>query len=120
MASSSAMSFAKTWRACCAAARPETQPPAREYLAGGRSLRERASSVATLAHELQHEEEQVQEVEVERERAHDRLLAGDRAVIVRGIHLLDALRVIGSEAGEHQDANHGDCELQSGRGDRKR
>src|SRR6185437_10737145 len=44
-----------------------------------------------IAHEPQQEKEQVDEVEIEAQRAHDRLLAHQFAVIAREIHVLDAL-----------------------------
>src|SRR5262245_19360564 len=48
--------------------------------------------LAAVAEELQQEHEQVDEVEVELQGAHDRLAAGDQHVVAREIHLLDALR----------------------------
>src|SRR5579871_6368653 len=59
---------------------------------------------AAVAHEAQQEQEQVDEVEIERQGAHHRLPAGDSAVIHRAVHLLDPLRVPCGEPGEDQDA----------------
>src|SRR5262245_17525657 len=70
---------------------------------------------ATVAEELQQEGEQVDEVEVELERAHDGLAAGDHVVVAREIHLLDALRVPGGEAGKDKHADRRDREAESRR-----
>src|SRR5215216_7037909 len=56
---------------------------------------------ATVAEQAQQHQEQVDEVEIERQRTHDGLAAGDGAVIHRAVHLLDLLRVPGGEPGEH-------------------
>src|ERR1700690_1360732 len=56
------------------------------------------SSVATLApvvaHQAEQHQEQVDEVEVERQRAHHRLAARDRAVVADVVEFLDLLRVV--------------------------
>src|SRR5262245_56586294 len=59
---------------------------------------------ATVAEEAQQEQEQVDEVEIERERAHHRLAAHDGAVFHRVVHLLDPLGVPGGQACEDQHA----------------
>jgi hypothetical protein len=46
--------------------------------------------------------EEVDEVEIEPQRAHDRLAAGDGAVVHRAVHLFDVLRVVGGEPGEDE------------------
>src|ERR1700722_18563468 len=55
---------------------------------------------APVAEQPQQHHEQVDEVEIERQRAHHRLAAGDGAVVHRAIHFLDPLRVPAGEAGE--------------------
>ena len=57
---------------------------------------------AAIAEEAQHEKEQVDEVEIERQRPHHGLATDDRAVLHRIIHFLDALRVPRGEAGEDE------------------
>src|SRR5580704_17181858 len=66
----------------------------------------RSGSSTPVAEQAPQHEEQVDEVGIEPERAHDRLAAGDGAVVVHAVHLLDLLRVPGGEPGEHQDADH--------------
>src|ERR1700756_2205046 len=75
------------------------------------------SRSAAVAEYAQQHEEQVDEVEVEPQRAHDRLAAGDRAVIVHVVHFLDRLRVPGGEPGEHEDADGGNHEGKPGAGE---
>jgi hypothetical protein len=60
---------------------------------------------AAVAEQPQQHQEQVDEVEIEPQRAHDRLAAGDGAVVHRAVHLLDVLRVVGGEPDEHEHAN---------------
>src|SRR5581483_6614358 len=64
--------------------------------------------LAAVAKQAQQHEEQVDKVEVEPERAHHRLAAGNGAVVHRAIHLLDALRVVGGQADEDDHADHRD------------
>src|SRR6266436_4015003 len=59
---------------------------------------------AAIAEEAQHEQEQVDEVEVERQRAHHGLAADNGSVLHRIVHLLDALRVPCGEPGEDEHA----------------
>src|ERR1700712_4632325 len=66
------------------------------------------------SHKLQQEHEQVDEVEVERQRAHDRLAPCNGCVIGFEVHFLDPLRVVGRQARECKNADHGDCELKRG------
>src|SRR6516162_11450637 len=54
----------------------------------------RQSSVAAGAEQLHQQHEQVDEVEIEAQRAHDRLLAAGFVIVALVIHLLDLLRVI--------------------------
>src|ERR1043166_3473526 len=70
-------------------------------------------SVAARAEQLQQHHEQVDEVEIQPERAHDgRLGCGLAAGIdVIDIHLLDLLRVPGGQPDKHDDADHRDREL---------
>lgn len=56
------------------------------------------SVFVALAKELQQVEEEIDEVEVERERAEDRLLGGSLFVVPLPIELLDALRIVSGEA----------------------
>src|SRR5688500_15226158 len=56
------------------------------------------SRLAAVAEELEQHHEQVDEVEIEPERSHHRLAAGDRAVVARIVRLLDLLRVVGRQA----------------------
>jgi hypothetical protein len=57
-----------------------------------------AGTLASAAHQAQHHHEQVDEVEVERQRAHHGLAAGRSGVIAPVIHPLDPLGIIGREA----------------------
>src|SRR5438552_18502407 len=67
--------------------------------------------VTSLPEKAQEEEEQVDEIEVERERADNRVGPGLTAGH-RERHRLEPVRVKGREAGEHDDADEGDEELQ--------
>ncbi len=69
-------------------------------------------SVAAAAHEAQHEQEQVDEVEVERERADDRVRPG-LSLRRRERHGPQSLRVVGRQAGEDDHADERDHELQA-------
>src|SRR5262245_23501567 len=80
----------------------------------GRSLRSLCWRLTAVAEEAQQEQEQVDEVEIERESAHHGLTAGDGAVIVHVVHLLDLLRVPGGQAREDQHTDRGDREVKSG------
>ena len=60
---------------------------------------------AAVAEQPQQHQEQVDEVEIEPQRAHDRLAAGDGTVVHRAVHLLDVLRVVGGEPDEHEHAD---------------
>src|SRR3990170_2757045 len=71
-----------------------------------------AAVLAAFAEELQHEDEEVDEVEIEPEGAHHRLLGANLLGIAGKIHLLDVLRVIGGEAGEDQHADDRDRPVQ--------
>src|SRR4051812_37733500 len=80
----------------------------------GAELRFRSDTSAAIAEEAQHEQEQVDEVEVERERAHDGLAADGGAVLLRVEHFLDLLRIPGGEAGEDEHAGSRDHEVEPG------
>src|SRR6266568_5837876 len=69
--------------------RDKTRAPRREAGALGRC---RSGGSTPVAEQAQQHEEQVDEVEIERERAHHRLAAPDGAVVHRVVHFLDALR----------------------------
>ena len=59
--------------------------------------------VARLAHEAQQHQEQVDEVQIERERSHDRTALDGRYVTRHVVvDILQALRVIGREPGKYQ------------------
>src|SRR3974390_1846428 len=73
------------------AKRPGTRP--------GRLSRSGRWRSASVTHEAQQEQEQVDEVEVERQRTPHRLAADHRAVVVDIVHLLDALRIPSGEDG---------------------
>src|SRR5262249_43766217 len=66
-------------------------------IAGAPEFQSPCGRSATVAEEAQQEQEQVDEVEIERERAHHRLAAHDSAVLHRVIHLLDPLGVPGGQ-----------------------
>src|ERR1044071_5953445 len=70
--------------------------------------------LAAVADKAQQEQEQVDEVEIEREGAHHRLAAGDRAVVADIVHLLDALSIPGGQPGEDQHADRRDGEVEPG------
>src|SRR3974390_3591478 len=52
---------------------------------------------AAVAEQPQQHEEQVDEVEIERQRTHHRLAAGDGAIVHHAVHFLDLLRVVGGQ-----------------------
>jgi hypothetical protein len=60
-------------------------------------------TLASAAHQAQHCHEQVDEVQVERQRAHHGLAAGRNGVIAAIVHPLDPLGIVGREA--CKDAN---------------
>src|SRR5687767_830761 len=72
---------------------------------GGRSrlFRSVPFELFAVSKETQHEQEQVDEVEVERQRTHDRLAAGHFGTVCFVIHLLDLLGIVGGETCEDQD-----------------
>src|SRR4029079_11504428 len=63
---------------------------------------------ATVAEEPKQHEEEVDEVQIEPQRAHHRLAAGDGAVVHRAVHLLDVLRVVGGEPDKDEHADDRD------------
>ena len=57
---------------------------------------------------MQHEEEHIDEVEVESQSPHNSALCDHRRVVANHqIAVLDPLRIIGGEAGEDQNADDG-------------
>src|SRR5258706_14252454 len=56
------------------------------------------------AQKAKQHQEQVDEIEVELQRAEDGLLAGKRAVVRGGVTLLDPLRIVGGEPREDENA----------------
>src|SRR5436190_10803501 len=71
-----------------------------------------AWGLAAIAEKAQHEQEKVDEVEIERQRAHHGLAAYDGAVLLRYIHFLDLLGVPGGEARKDQHASGRDHEIE--------
>src|SRR5258708_39728200 len=67
--------------------------------------------VAPVSGELHQKDKEVEEIKVKRKRAHDRLLAGNRGAVAVQINLLNALRVVGGQSDEHDDANHRNSQL---------
>ena len=66
-----------------------------------------------LAGQAQQQLEDVDEVQVERQRAHHRQLLVRLGIMMLGVLLLDRLRVPGRQADEDEDADDRDGELQS-------
>src|SRR5258707_15295193 len=62
--------------------------------------------IPPLPSQFQQQDEEVDEVEIQCERAHQRLFGEYVACIARQINLLDPLRVPSGEAGENNDADH--------------
>ena len=63
-------------------------------------------NLASAAHQAQHHHEQVDEVDVERKRAHHGLAAGRSGVIAGVIHPFDPLGIIGRKARKDANANN--------------
>src|SRR5262249_14855799 len=76
----------------------------------GSRVEESGCSVSAPRQAEEHQE-QVDEVEIERQRADDRV-AGELTFRQLERHLLQALRVVGGQSREHDHANHRDQELQ--------
>ena len=68
-----------------------------------------------VTEQAQQHQEQVDEVKIQGQRAHDRLFGGHLAILAGDIHQLDPLGVIGRQAGEHHHPGHRDHELDHGR-----
>src|SRR6266481_5857288 len=68
--------------------------------------------VAAGAEQLHQHHEEVDEVEIEAQRPHDRLLAARFVIIALVIHLLDLLRVPRGQTGKDDHADDRDRELQ--------
>src|SRR6516225_6812646 len=83
--------------------------------AAGAFMDSQASRSAAIAKEAQQHEEQVDEVEIEPQRSHHRLLSGDAAVVVDVVHLLDALGVVGGETDEYEHGDHRDRPVEPSR-----
>ena len=70
-------------------------------------------SLFAAAEQQQQHDEQGDEVEVQAERTHDRSLGGQLCVTGNfKVAVLDPLRVVGGEPGEHQHTDYGNHELQ--------
>src|SRR5262249_25239414 len=67
------------------------------------------------AEQAQKHHEQVDEVEIERQRAHHGLAARDRPVVHGIVHLLDLLGIVCRETGEHEDADDRDDPVEPAR-----
>ena len=74
-----------------------------------------ARTLASAAHQAQHHHEQIDEVEVERQRAHHGLAAGRSGVIAGVVHPLDPLGIVGREARKDADADNGNHPIQPAR-----
>src|SRR3974377_720157 len=61
--------------------------------------------LAPVAQEAQQEQEQVDKIEVERQRPHHRLAANEGTVVRGRVHLLDPLRIPRRQAGEDEAAD---------------
>ena len=109
---SRASSYPKTGFSLFGMMLPKTKAPRRSP---GRFANSALQCLAPVAEQAQQHQEQVDEVEVERQRAHDSLAPRDRAVIVGAVHLLDLLRVVGGEAREHDHADHRDDPVEPAR-----
>src|SRR6058998_1996107 len=81
-----------------------------QMLRSSRTWRSSCCSVSASRQAEEHQE-QVDEVEIERQRACDGV-AGELTLRQLERHLLQALRVVGGQPREHDHANHGDQELQ--------
>src|SRR6267142_3292743 len=68
--------------------------------------------VAAGAEQLHQHHEQVDEVEIEAQRPHDRLLAAGLVIIALVVHLLDLLRVPRGQTSKDDDADDRDRKLQ--------
>ncbi len=71
--------------------------------------------LAAFAEEAKQHDEQVDEVEIEPKRAHDRSLARDLAAHAYRVALFDLLCVIGGKASEDDHADNRDHEVHHGR-----
>src|SRR5215813_14052483 len=91
-----------------------TNATAPRLITGAPEFQSPCGRSATVAEEAQQEQEQVDEVEIERERAHHRLAADDGAVFHRVIHFLDPLGVPSGQAREDQHAGGRDHEVEPG------
>src|ERR1700730_3021387 len=69
---------------------------------------------APVADQAQQHQEQVDEVEIELQRTCDGLATGCGAILLRIVHLLDPLRIPGYYAGEDENADRRDHEVEPG------
>ena len=70
-----------------------------------------SSALPALTEQLQQQHEEIDEVEIKRERSEHGLLAGYFERVRLQIQSLDALRVLGGQTNKHEDADDGYCEL---------
>src|SRR6516162_235950 len=70
---------------------------------------------AAIAEQTQQHQEEVDEVEIKPQCAHDRFAAADRPVVYRAVHFLDRLSVVGGQAGKHEDADDRNRPIEAGR-----
>src|ERR1051326_7829926 len=73
--------------------------------------------ISPLSRQLQQQDEEIDEVEIESERAHQRLLGEYVTGVALDIDLLDPLRVPGGQAGKNKHTDHRNGELQRARGE---
>src|SRR4249919_2391290 len=83
------------------------------WRAGG--AREYICTLTSTAHQAQHHHEQVDEVDVERKRAHHGLAASRSGVITPVVDPLDPLRIVGREARKDANANNRNHPVQPAR-----
>ena len=68
---------------------------------------------ASAPEQSEHQHEQIDEVEIQRQSAHDGLATRGSFVIVWVVHPFDPLSIVGSEACKHADADNGDDPVES-------
>src|SRR6266498_686055 len=88
---------------------PKTKAP---RTSRGASSHEHLGPSAPIARQAQQHQEQVDEVEIERQRPHHHFAAADGAVVHGVVHLLDLLGIPRGQPGEHDHADHRDDPIQ--------
>src|SRR6185295_13028815 len=80
-----------------------------------RSALPKPHALASSSHQTQQHHEKVDEVEVERKRAHHGLAARRSSVIAAVVHALDPLGIVGREASKDADADDRNHPVQAAR-----